>query len=114
MNPHAANWTVIFVPLVLQPLVILILGLAWMLASLGVFPRDVGQTISIITGHVSCRRLLPRNCAAGRIPPLAHGQPITFIIEQSREMLIWARLPDWLGLGIYTLAAAAIAWAGYA
>ncbi|MEO5861659.1 MAG: hypothetical protein ABIQ03_04265 [Burkholderiales bacterium] len=46
--------------------------------------------------------------------PWLMANPITFIIEDSREMLIWARLPDWLGLGIYTLAAAAIAWAGYA
>src|SRR3989338_5763232 len=42
------HWTVIFIPLVLLPLVILTLGLAWILASLGVFLRDVGQTIGIV------------------------------------------------------------------
>ena len=36
-------------PFVFLPLVILSLGLAWMLASLGVFLRDLGQTIGLIT-----------------------------------------------------------------
>jgi lipopolysaccharide transport system permease protein len=40
--------------------------------------------------------------------------PLTFIIEQAREVLIWGRLPDWIGLGIHTLVATAMAWTGYA
>ena len=43
------HWTAIFIPLVLLPLVILTLGFAWVLASIGVFLRDVGQTIGIVT-----------------------------------------------------------------
>lgn len=43
------HWTAIFTPLVFLPLIMLTLGLAWILASLGVFLRDVGQTIGIIT-----------------------------------------------------------------
>ena len=42
------HWTVIFIPLVLLPFIILTLGIAWMLASLGVFVRDIGQTIGIV------------------------------------------------------------------
>jgi lipopolysaccharide transport system permease protein len=41
------------------------------------------------------------------------ANPLTFIIEQSREVLIWGRLPDWASLGVYTLTASIIAWAGY-
>jgi lipopolysaccharide transport system permease protein len=43
------HWTLIFAPLVILPLVILTTGISWMLASLGVFLRDVGQTIIIFT-----------------------------------------------------------------
>ena len=46
--------------------------------------------------------------------PWLMANPLTFIIEQAREVLIWGRQPNWLGLGTYTLAAVAIAWAGYA
>ncbi len=42
------------------------------------------------------------------------ANPLTFIIEQAREVLLWGHLPNWIGLGIYTLAAIAIAWVGYA
>jgi lipopolysaccharide transport system permease protein len=40
--------------------------------------------------------------------------PLTFIIEQSREVLIWGHMPAWSGLGLYTLVAVAVCWAGYA
>jgi len=39
--------------------------------------------------------------------------PLTFIIEQSRAVMIFGKLPDWAGLGIYTAASLAMAWAGY-
>jgi lipopolysaccharide transport system permease protein len=42
------------------------------------------------------------------------ANPLTFIIEQAREVLIWGHLPDWLGLSIYTLFALVMAWVGYA
>ena len=42
--------------------------------------------------------------------PLIMANPLTFIIEQSREVLIWGHPTNWPGLGIYTLA---VAWSGY-
>ena len=35
------------------------------------------------------------------------------MIQQVREVLLWGRLPNWTGLGEYTVVADAIAWAGY-
>ena len=110
------HWTAVFFPLVLLPLVILTLGLAWMLASLGVFLRDVGQTIGIITTVLMFLSpvFYPLTAVPERFRPIIMANPLTFIIEQAREVLIWGHLPNWLGLGAYTLAAAVIAWAGYA
>ena len=109
-------WTAIFTPLVLLPLVILSTGLAWMLASLGVFLRDVGQTIGIITTVLTFLSpvFYPVTAVPERFQTFILANPLTFIIEQAREVLIWGHLPNWLGLGTYTLAAATIAWAGYA
>ena len=110
------HWTAIFTPLVLLPLVILTLGLAWMLASLGVFLRDVGQTIGIITTVMMF--LAPVFYPITAIPEEFRSwllaNPLTFIIEQAREVLIWGNSPDWVGLGIYLLVASVVAWAGYA
>jgi len=110
------HWTAIFTPLVLLPLVILTLGLAWMLASLGVFLRDVGQTIGIITTVMLFLSpvFYPMTALPEEFRPWLMANPLTFIIEQAREVLIWGHLPNWTGLGGYTLVAAAIAWAGYA
>lgn len=114
-NGHL-HWTVILTPLVLLPLVILTLGFAWMLASLGVFLRDVGQTIGIITTVMMFLApvFFPVTALPEEFRPLIMANPLTLIIEQAREVLIWGHLPDWAGLGIYTLVATVLAWAGYA
>jgi lipopolysaccharide transport system permease protein len=110
------HWTAIFIPLVFLQLVILTLGIAWMLASLGVFLRDVGQTIVIITTVMMFLSpvFYPVTALPEKFRPWIMANPLTFIIEQAREVLIWGRLPDWAGLGVYTFAATAVAWAGYA
>lgn len=109
------HWTAIFIPLVLLPLVILVLGLAWMLASLGVFLRDVGQTIGIITTVMMFLSpvFFPVTALPEQYRPVIMANPLTFIIEQAREVLIWGRVPDWISLGIYILVATIIAWVGY-
>ena len=110
------HWTAVFTPLVLLPLVILTMGVAWILASLGVFLRDVGQTIGLITTVLMFLSpvFYPITAVPERFRPIIMANPLTFIIEQAREVLIWGHLPNWLGLVTYTLVAIAIAWAGYA
>lgn len=109
------HWTVVFAPVVLLPLVIVTLGLAWIFASLGVYLRDVGQTIGLITTVMMFLApvFYPITALPQEFRPWLMANPLTFIIEQAREVLIWGRLPDWLGLGIYTLMALVVAWAGY-
>ena len=110
------HWTIVFTPLVLLPLVIVTLGISWMLAAIGVFLRDVGQTISIITTALMFLSpvFYPVTSVPERFRPFIMANPLTFIIEQAREVLIWGLLPNWIGLGIYTVAAIVVAWAGYA
>ena len=110
------HWTAIFAPIVFFPFILLCLGFAWILASLGVFLRDVGQTIGLITSTMMF--LAPVFYPATALPeefrPWLLANPLTFIIEQAREVLIWGRLPNWLGLSAYTAMAIAIAWIGQA
>lgn len=110
------QWTAIFAPLVLMPLIVLSLGLAWMLASLGVFLRDVGQTVGIITTVLMFLApvFYPISALPVGLRPWLMANPLTFIIEQSREVLVWGHLPDWIGLLQYTTVALIVAWAGYA
>jgi lipopolysaccharide transport system permease protein len=110
------QWTVIFMPLVLLPLVIMTMGIAWILAAVGVFLRDVGQTINIVTTVLMFLSpvFYPVTAIPEKYRPFMMANPLNFIIEQSRDVLIWGHNPNWQGLGIYTLCAILIAWAGFA
>lgn len=113
---QSIQWTAIFIPLVLLPLVILTTALAWILASVGVFLRDVGQTIGLVTTVLTFLSpvLYPVSAVPERFRPFIMANPLTFIIEQTRDVLIWGRSPDWAGLALYTGVALLVAWIGYA
>lgn len=108
-------WTIVLSPIVLLPLMILALGVSWILAALGVFLRDVGQFIGVVVTILLF--LSPIFFPVDRLPEeyqiLIHINPLTFIIEQQREVLIWGNLPDWKGLAVYTLLSSGFAWLGY-
>lgn len=108
-------WTVIFFPLILLPLLIATLGVAWFLASIGVFVRDVGQTVGIFTTVLMFLSpiFFPIAALPEKFQVWIKFNPLTFVIEQSRAVMIFGNQPDWTGLGVYSLASLAVAWAGY-
>ncbi len=109
------HWTVVFLPVVLLPLLILAMGFAWVLASLGVFARDVGQMVGVLTAVLLF--LSPVFFPINALPQEFHAwimlNPLTFIIEQMRNIVIWGRTPDFYGLLLYAGVSAVFAWAGY-
>jgi lipopolysaccharide transport system permease protein len=111
--PHATS---LLLPLVLVPLALFIMGLSWGLASLGVFLRDVSQIIGVVT--IVMMFLSPIFYPASALPEayrhLLYLNPLTTVIEMTRDMLHWGKLPDWADLGLYWLATTAIAWLGFA
>ncbi len=112
----SVQWTTIFLPLVLLPLVVLTLGAAWGLASLGVFLRDVAQPIGMIMTVLlfASPVFYPITALPEHIRPWLMLNPLTFIIEQARAILIFGQIPDFVGLAIYSLASGLIGWVGYA
>lgn len=109
------HWTALTLPLVYAPLVVGTLGLCWFLASLGVFVRDIGQTVGIATTVLLF--LSPVFYPASALPDkfrfLFALNPLTVIIEQAREVLMWGHTPDWAQLGAYSIAALGCAAAGF-
>jgi lipopolysaccharide transport system permease protein len=107
---------IILLPLVMAPLALVALGTVWLLSSLSVFLRDINQ----VTG-VLATALLFLSSAIVPVETLPEGyqrvfemNPLTFIIDQVREVAFWGRLPDWSGLGAYACAALIFAYAGFA
>jgi len=97
------NFTILLIPVVMLPLVFLSLGFSWMLASIGVFVRDTGQTIGLLTPVLMFLSpvFYPVNAVPKMLQPYIMANPITFIIEQVRSIVIWGKFPDWYGIGIY-------------
>lgn len=107
--------SVLYFPLVLLPLMLFTMGLAWMLSALGVFVRDIGQMTGILTTILLFLApvFYPVTALPEGIRKWIYLNPLTFIIEQAREVLIWGKAPDFIGLGKYTLFALVVAWLGY-
>ncbi|CNK46770.1 ABC transporter permease [Yersinia alsatica] len=108
--------TLLFLPLVLAPLIFLTLGLSWFLASLGVYVRDVGQTITILMTVMMFLSpvFYPITSLPETLRPLIMMNPLTFIIEQARAVLIWGKMPNFIGLGVYSAISLLVMWLGYA
>ncbi|WP_321952372.1 ABC transporter permease [Paraburkholderia bannensis] len=111
--PHA---TVLLLPLVVIPFLLLTMGLSWALASLGVYLRDVSQVIGIVTTVLMF--LSPIFYPASSLPEayrtLIYINPLTSAIESVRDVLYWGKLPDLTSLGIYLVIGALSAWLGFA
>ncbi len=114
LNGHLP-WTVVFLPLVFLPLVVFALGVAWFLASLGVYLRDVGQVIGLLTTMLMFLSPIfyPVTALPERFQTWILANPLTFIIEQARAVLIWGKMPSFSGLTLYAVVASAVAWAGF-
>jgi lipopolysaccharide transport system permease protein len=108
-------WTAILFPIVAVPLLLATMGLAWFFAATGVFVRDIGQTTGILTTVLLFLSpvFYPISVLPETYQYLLLLNPLTFIIEESRKVLIWGQLPDWAGLGIYSTLAMLFAWTGF-
>ena len=109
------NLTVLLIPIVIFPLIILSLGFSWILASLGVFVRDAGQTIGLLTTLLMFLSpvFYPVSAVPERLQPYIMINPMTFIIEQVRLVVMWGKLPNWVGLGIYLTIAILLMLVGF-
>ncbi|MDB5763991.1 MAG: Teichoic acid translocation permease protein TagG [Herminiimonas sp.] len=108
------HWTVVFLPIVLFPLILFTMGVSWFLASAGTFVRDVGQTVGIMTTVLLFMSPIfyPASILPKNIRPLLFLNPLTFIIEQARDVLIMGNTPAWMRLGIYYAISVLMAWLG--
>jgi lipopolysaccharide transport system permease protein len=113
---HSIPPTALLLPLVLLPLCMLILGLSWILSATGVFLRDIGQTIGIFV--TALMFLSPIFFPVSSLPPqfqhFVYWNPLTFPIEQSRNVLIWGKSISWAAWGMYVVVAAVVACLGFA
>ncbi|MBP0948310.1 ABC transporter permease [Pseudomonas alliivorans] len=112
---HTLYWTALLFPLILVPLILGTLGISWLLASLGVYLRDVGHVITVLTTVLLF--LSPVLYPVAALPevyrPWLQLNPLTYIIEESRSVLLFGNLPHWDSLGVAILIGAVMAAIGF-
>ncbi|WP_251370589.1 ABC transporter permease [Novilysobacter luteus] len=108
-------WGALLLPAVLLPLSIGVLGMGWLLSSLGVYLRDISQVAGVLATAMLflSSAIVPVETLPPQFQIVFKLNPLTFIIDQARELLFWGRAPDWLGLSLYALGASLFAAFGY-
>lgn len=108
--------TILLLPLVLLPLVLLTVGVSWVLAAAGVFLRDIGQVTGVLSTALLflSSAIVPLQTLPERYRTIFKLNPLTFIIDQAREVAVWGHAPDWVGLGLYMAVALLVTWIGFA
>jgi lipopolysaccharide transport system permease protein len=109
-------YTVVLFPIILVPLVLGTMGFAWFLAALGVYLRDIGQITGVFTTILFF--VSPVFYPISALPVEYQGwlelNPLAFIIEEGRNVLIFGRFPD-IGRWVVMLTGGLlIAWGGFA
>ncbi len=109
------HWTVFLVPSLLIPLGLCIVGLSWFLAALGVFLRDIGQVMGLILSVLMF--LSPLFYPAAALPErfrfLLYLNPLTFIIENMRGLILWGQAPKITSLCLYSSGSLIFAYLGF-
>lgn len=111
--PHS---TIFLLPLIIFPIVLITMGVSWILASLGVYLRDVGQVIGVVITILMF--LSPIFYPVASLPAdyqtVLRLNPLTPVIESIRDILYWGNTPQIGGYGVYVLFSILFAWLGFA
>ena len=107
--------SVLFLPVLLIPQFVATLGGAWLLASLGVFIRDIVQGINLVlmAWMFLTPIIYPESIVPSAYRPFINLNPFTSLIRSYRRILLDGNMPDWAGVGYFALFGVLIFVFGY-
>ncbi|MBZ9883166.1 ABC transporter permease [Mesorhizobium sp. CA10] len=102
-------------PIVVVPFIVILIGLSWIFASVGVYFRDIGQVLNPIISALMFLSpiFVPAEALPSAVRPWLALNPISIPVEQARQVLIFGQVPNWSVLAIYTVVAVVIAVLGF-
>jgi len=112
---HEVHPTILYLPALLIPQFIATLGGAWLLASLGVFIRDIVQGINLLlmAWMFLTPIIYPESIVPTSYRPFVNLNPFTALIRSYRGIMLDGNAPDWPGLGYFALFALILFLFGY-
>jgi len=112
---HELHATMLYLPVLLIPQLLASLGGAWLLASLGVFIRDIVQGISLVlmAWMYLTPIIYPESMVPAAYRPLINLNPFTPLIRSYRQIFFDGGAPDWRGLAYFSAFAVVVFLFGY-
>lgn len=113
---HRLHLTLLLLPLIFIPLMLLTLGLSWLLASVGVYFRDISQVMpAFVTAMLFLSSaIIPVSILPQNLQTVFHLNPLTFFIDEARAVVLMGQLPNWWALALATVGGLLMAWLGHA
>lgn len=107
--------TILWLPVLVIPQLIAALGAAWLVASLGVFLRDIAQGVALVL--MAWMFLTPIIYPESIVPEpyrfLINANPFTALVRSYRRILLEGAAPDWPSLAYFTAFAVVLFIFGY-
>jgi lipopolysaccharide transport system permease protein len=94
---HFIHWTALMLPLIWLPMVMFTLGCGYFLASLGVFVRDMGTVIGVLTTMLFFLTPIfyPIRAVPEQFRFFCRINPLALFVEDARRVVLWGLFPDW-------------------
>ena len=99
--------TALWLPVVLIPQLLFALGSAWLIASLGVYLRDIaqGMTLLLMAWMYLTPIIYPESIVPERFRTFINLNPFTSLVRNYRHIFLEGLGPDWRGLAYFTAVA---------
>jgi lipopolysaccharide transport system permease protein len=96
--------TALWFPLLVIPQLLFTLGAAWLIASLGVFLRDIAQgiTLLLMAWMYLTPIIYPESIVPERFRVFINLNPFTSLVRSYRRIFLEGAAPDWTGLAYFT------------
>ena len=110
------HWTLIFLPLVWLPVSLFALGWSYVIASLGVFIRDIGSITGVVVTMVFFLSPIfyPLSAVPEKLRIYCQINPIAMFVQDARRVVLWGQMPNWLWFGMYFFVSIAVFTLGFA
>ncbi len=112
---HELHVTILWLPALLIPQLLFTLGAAWLVASLGVFLRDIvqGITLLLMAWMYLTPIIYPESIVPESYRPFINLNPFTALVRSYRRIFLEGLAPDWSSLAYFAVIAAVLFVFGY-
>tara|TARA_Y100000589_G_scaffold258483_2_gene247831 strand:+ start:5520 stop:6239 length:720 start_codon:yes stop_codon:yes gene_type:complete len=107
--------TILLVPVIVLPVIIMVFGFSWILMSIGLYVQDTQQVVGLILTVTlfTCPIFYPLSVVPEPWQSWLYINPLTTVIEMLRSSVFMGTAPDYGIWLIYLGASLAIAWIGW-